>query len=611
MTSSKTVLPWVPWRTSDVVRGVALVGGAALLILSIALALDLRPGVATILIAALDGTMIMAVFIFGVRRYRVPWSIAGLRVPRRPSTALLLPWLVLLMSLTLSALYGVAARYGGWESLEPSTLPADTLGSGMLKVITMLVLTLWVPMSEELFFRGFLLTGLLHRMGPSRRHCCQLAPLRGGSWLSGCPDSNLNRWGATELALSQDQVAGALFHGLQLPKHYRGKLFGVMQIMAGRIQQEFNRIRASGRKALIPYLTVGFPDLETTVSLVETVVEAGADLVELGVPFSDPLADGVTIQRSTLHALRSGVTLDDCLAVVRKLRSRGVRIPIILMGYYNPILHYGLEEFTQAALQSEVDGLIVVDLPTEESWPLREACREKRISMIPLLAPTSTDERIAAACQHAEGFIYCVSLTGVTGARGELTSGVPELVRPRTSAYRSTRGCGVWRIQKGARGSHRDLRRRSGGGKRYHRRAGAGAARWHAESGQGVRSTTERFEAPRREEPAMSKVRGIRGATTADANTKKAILGATRELLEEMVKINEIEVDDVAATIFTTTEDLNAEFPALAARQMGWNGVALMCGHEMRVPDALPSCIRVLLLVNTRQGRLGSCEAPI
>ena len=167
MTSSKTVLPWVPWRTSDVVRGVALVGGAALLILSIALALDLRPGVATILIAALDGTMIMAVFIFGVRRYRVPWSIAGLRVPRRPSTALLLPWLVLLMSLTLSALYGVAARYGGWESLEPSTLPADTLGSGMLKVINMLVLTLWVPMSEELFFRGFLLTGLLHRMGPA------------------------------------------------------------------------------------------------------------------------------------------------------------------------------------------------------------------------------------------------------------------------------------------------------------------------------------------------------------------------------------------------------------------------------------------------------------
>ena len=97
----------------------------------------------------------------------------------------------------------------------------------------------------------------------------------------------------------------------------------------------------------------------------------------------------------------------------------------------------------------------------------------------------------------------------------------------------------------------------------------------------------------------MSKVRGIRGATTADANTKKAILGATRELLEEMVKINEIEVDDVAATIFTTTEDLNAEFPALAARQMGWNGVALMCGHEMKVPDALSGCIRVLLLVNT------------
>ena len=167
MTSSKIVLPWVPWRTSDVVRGVALVGGAALLILSIALALDLRPGVATILVAALDVTMIVAVFIFGVGRYRVPWSIAGLRIPRRPTAALLLPWLVLLMSLTLSALYGVAARYGGWESLEPSTLPVDILGSGVLKVINMLVLTLWVPMSEELFFRGFLLTGLLHRMGPA------------------------------------------------------------------------------------------------------------------------------------------------------------------------------------------------------------------------------------------------------------------------------------------------------------------------------------------------------------------------------------------------------------------------------------------------------------
>ena len=166
MISSKTVLPWVPWRTLDVVKGVALVGGAALIILIIALALDLSPGVATILIAALDGTMIVAVLIFGVGRYRVPWSIAGMRMPRRLTAALLLPWLVLLLSLTLSALYAVAIRYGGWERLEPSTLPADILGSGMLKVVNMLVLTLWVPMSEELFFRGFLLTGLLHRMGP-------------------------------------------------------------------------------------------------------------------------------------------------------------------------------------------------------------------------------------------------------------------------------------------------------------------------------------------------------------------------------------------------------------------------------------------------------------
>ena len=168
---------------------------------------------------------------------------------------------------------------------------------------------------------------------------------------------------------------------------------------------------------VIPFLTVGFPDVEATLELVPALEEAGAAAIELGVPFSDPLAEGPTIQKSSYHALAQGVTLARCLEVSTELRRRGVRVPLVLMGYYNPFLAYGLEEVAADAQKAGVDGFIVPDLPVEEIAPMLDACRRHKVALVPLLAPTSTDERIKESCASAQGFIYCVSLVGITGAR--------------------------------------------------------------------------------------------------------------------------------------------------------------------------------------------------
>ena len=196
-----------------------------------------------------------------------------------------------------------------------------------------------------------------------------------------------------------------------------------------RLKSAFEATVHRGTPGIIPFLTVGFPSVEDTLSLVPALEEGGASVVELGVPFSDPLADGPTIQRSSSHALTQGVTLDTCLQVCGQLRENGVEVPLVLMGYYNPILSYGLERFALAARDEGVDGVIVADLPPEEAGPLGTALREYGIPIIPLLAPTSTDARIAQACQQAGGFVYCVSLTGVTGARDQLPPGIPSLTR--------------------------------------------------------------------------------------------------------------------------------------------------------------------------------------
>ena len=198
--------------------------------------------------------------------------------------------------------------------------------------------------------------------------------------------------------------------------------------MTNRIDLTLHEARKAGRTVLAPFMTVGYPDLNTSIDIAEAVLQSGADLIELGVPFSDPLAEGPTIQMTSKHALEQGVTLQICIDAVRSLRKRNSNAPVLLMGYYNPFLRPGLENFIEEAAHAGVDGLIVPDLPPEEATPFHEICQRHGVHLVPLLAPTSTTDRIKQACQHAGGFIYCVSLTGVTGARAGLREGLESLV---------------------------------------------------------------------------------------------------------------------------------------------------------------------------------------
>jgi tryptophan synthase alpha chain len=191
---------------------------------------------------------------------------------------------------------------------------------------------------------------------------------------------------------------------------------------SGRIEAAFARMKAEGRTGLVAFVTVGYPDVESTLDFVPALIEGGADIIELGIPFSDPLAEGPTIQRSSYHALQNGVTPRICLDIAAKLRAQGVEAPLVPMGYYNPILAYGLDAFMRDSASAGVDGLIVVDLPPEESGAARTACLANNLRLIYLLAPTSTEERIKLVAGLASGFIYCVSVTGVTGARDEVSA---------------------------------------------------------------------------------------------------------------------------------------------------------------------------------------------
>jgi tryptophan synthase alpha chain len=196
----------------------------------------------------------------------------------------------------------------------------------------------------------------------------------------------------------------------------------------GRIEETFARLKADGRTGFVAFVTVGYPDVESTLRFVPALIAGGADIVELGVPFSDPIGEGPTIQTASFHALEQGVTVTTCLETVRKLREAGVQAPLILMGYYNPILAYGIEEFARDAAAAGADGVIAVDLPVEESGPLHEAFVANNLRMIYLLAPTSTDERIRDVAQRASGFVYCMSLTGVTGAREALSADLASFI---------------------------------------------------------------------------------------------------------------------------------------------------------------------------------------
>ena len=195
-----------------------------------------------------------------------------------------------------------------------------------------------------------------------------------------------------------------------------------------RIDQVFAQLRATPRAALMPYLPLGYPTLDDSQQLIRAVADAGADLIELGVPFSDPLADGPVIQRATNTALKNGVTLAKCLDMTAAARADGVTLPLILMGYYNPILRFGIEALGRAARDAGADGLIVPDLPPEEAGGLNATCRSYDLDLIFLAAPTSPPARLQNIAEATRGFMYLVSVVGVTGVRQQVATDLSEFV---------------------------------------------------------------------------------------------------------------------------------------------------------------------------------------
>jgi tryptophan synthase alpha chain len=194
-----------------------------------------------------------------------------------------------------------------------------------------------------------------------------------------------------------------------------------------RISLEFDRLRKEDRRGLIPFITAGDPDLETTYELLIELARAGACLIELGVPFSDPLADGPVIQRASERALRHSFGIEEILSLVARAREK-TDVPVILFSYFNPLMQYGLERLSLDARRAGLDGLLVTDLVPEEAGEFSALLRAHNLDMIFLVAPTSTDERLQLAASCATGFIYAVSRAGVTGARDEVSRDAEKLV---------------------------------------------------------------------------------------------------------------------------------------------------------------------------------------
>ena len=193
--------------------------------------------------------------------------------------------------------------------------------------------------------------------------------------------------------------------------------------MTGRIERTFRDLKQKKEKALVVYLTGGDPDLQTTRGLILALEEAGVDVIEIGVPFSDPTADGPVIQAASQRALHRGVTLSGILDMIESLRAVS-EIPIVLFGYYNPIFSYGNERFAARAKRAGVDGILVVDLPPEESHELRQHTDITGLDFISLIAPTTSDNRIARIAKNATGFLYYISITGVTGTAQPLMQNI-------------------------------------------------------------------------------------------------------------------------------------------------------------------------------------------
>ena len=196
----------------------------------------------------------------------------------------------------------------------------------------------------------------------------------------------------------------------------------------GRIVDSFQNLKREGKKGFIPFITAGDPDLATTEKLLVTLAQSGGTLIELGVPFSDPMADGPVIQRASERALKNSFGLQDILDLISKARKKQIDIPIILFSYYNPLLQFGLKRLAEAAQNAGLDGVLVTDLSPEESGEFERELRACDLDMIFLVAPTSTDERLKLVAERASGFIYAVSRAGVTGTRESVSAEAEKLV---------------------------------------------------------------------------------------------------------------------------------------------------------------------------------------
>lgn len=194
-----------------------------------------------------------------------------------------------------------------------------------------------------------------------------------------------------------------------------------------RIGQKFDELKAAGKKGFVPFVTAGDPDLETTLEILHLLADRGADIIELGVPFSDPMADGPTIQRASQRALEKGVNLSAIIKLVRDFR-RSSEVPIVLFSYFNPLYRYRIERLRYEAADAGIDGILITDVIGDEFTAMAESFGEKQINFISLVAPTSTDERLKEITASARGFIYAVSRAGVTGARGDTSSSAAALV---------------------------------------------------------------------------------------------------------------------------------------------------------------------------------------
>jgi tryptophan synthase alpha chain len=197
---------------------------------------------------------------------------------------------------------------------------------------------------------------------------------------------------------------------------------------SSRITDTFARAQAGGRVALITYVVPGHPSREESAGILDAMVAGGADIIEIGIPFSDPLADGATIQRVVFEALQNGITPHDCMDFARQARGRHPGTPLVFMTYLNPVLAYGVEAFAADAASAGLDAVILTDLPPDEAGDIQQTFQAAGLNLIFLVAPTSSERRIELIAAHAGGFIYCVSVAGVTGARAEMAADLPQFL---------------------------------------------------------------------------------------------------------------------------------------------------------------------------------------